>query len=113
MNRKNRIVLEKMLKYAQDSRKYLSERSYAEFIDDEKDLVFSIFCLSQMGELVRIIDKDFIEKNPQIPWKELNGLRNRIVHDYEGVQYKIIWNILTQEMLPLIEKLGVLLGKQK
>ena len=82
MNKKDRIVLEKMIKYAKDSIKYIGNSTYEEYMGDEKNLVFSIFCLSQMGELVSNVDKEIIKANHNIPWNELRGIRNRIVHDY-------------------------------
>ena len=44
-----------------------------------------VFNLSQIGELVRYLDRDFIEQHSDVPWAQMRGLRNRIIHDYEGV----------------------------
>ena len=44
-----------------------------------------VFNLSQIGELVRHLDRDFIEQHSDVPWAQMRGLRNRIIHDYEGV----------------------------
>ena len=106
---RNEIIIKKMIKYAQDSTKYLSNMSYEDFISDERTLVFSIFNLSQLGELVANIDKALRNKYSNIPWNDIKGIRNRVVHDYDGVQYRIIWNILTKNIQPLIEKLDAIL----
>lgn len=57
-----------------------------------------VFNLSQMGELCRIVDAAFAEGHPEIPWREMNGLRNRIVHDYEGVNLRLVWEIISGDI---------------
>ena len=63
-----------------------------------------------VGEVANKIDEDFKTKNPQIDWKRIRGLRNRIVHDYFGIDYEIVWNIITddlEELIFQIKSLGV------
>lgn len=57
-----------------------------------------IFNLSQIGELANKIDTDFEENNPSIPWRIMYGLRNKIVHDYEGVNLVLIWDIVKDDL---------------
>ena len=47
--------------------------------------------------------KDFINRNLEIEWKKIVGLRNRIVHEYFGVDLQIIWQILKKD-LPVFKK---------
>ena len=65
--------------------------------------------LSQMGELCRIVDAAFAECHPEIPWREMNGLRNRIVHDYEGVNLRLVWEIISGDIPSLRNILKALL----
>ena len=104
-SKKNKIIITKMIKYAQDSIKYLNSICYEDLIEDERTLVFSVFSLSQLGELVTKIDKSLRDKYINIPWNDIKSIRNRVVHDYEGVQYRIVWNILTKQIQPLIKDL--------
>jgi uncharacterized protein with HEPN domain len=53
-------------------------------------LTFSVFSLSQLGELASKADQELCEKFKDIPWQALRGIRNRIVHDYEGVKFTIL-----------------------
>jgi len=41
----------------------------------------------------------------EIPWNAIKSIRNRIVHDYDGIQYRVIWDTLTNDIPLLIEKL--------
>lgn len=87
---KSDIILGKMVRYAEDSIKYIEGFSYEDFAKDEKTLVFSVFSLSQLGELVAKLDKKTRDQFHDIPWNDMKSVRNRIVHDYDGVQYRIV-----------------------
>lgn len=61
----------------------------------------TIFAISQIGELVKNISKETMNKYTNIEWNMIKGLRNRIVHDYEGISLKSIWYILKNDILEL------------
>ena len=63
------------------------------------------FNISQIGELVKNISKETMEKYSNIEWNMIKGLRNRIVHDYEGISLKSIWYVLKNDVLELKEEL--------
>jgi uncharacterized protein with HEPN domain len=55
-----------------------------------------------LGEATKKIPDIFKQKYPNVPWKEITGTRDRIVHDYDGIDMHIIWSIAT-EHVPLIK----------
>lgn len=93
-----RIVLEKMIRYCDDAMKYARGIGYDAFVENELYLTFSVFALSQLGELANRLDKTFYQRYPEVPWQALRGVRNRIVHDYEGVQFHVLWNVITSDI---------------
>ena len=56
------------------------------------------FHLSQIGEISSKVDRAFEEEYPEIPWRQIYGLRNRIVHDYEGVNKQLVWEIISDDL---------------
>jgi uncharacterized protein with HEPN domain len=62
-----------------------------------------------MGELISNIDKEFIEENKQIPWKSIRGLRHKLVHEYEGVNLELVWDIIVNDLPELQVSLKELL----
>lgn len=77
---------------------------------DTKLVEACVFNLSQLDELCRFAEDTFIQAHPEIPWHEMYGLRNRIVHDYEGVNFRLGWEIISEDMPKLrhnLQKLGV------
>lgn len=57
-----------------------------------------MFNISQIGELVKNISKETMDKYSNIEWNMIKGLRNRIVHDYEGINLKSIWYVLENDI---------------
>ncbi|WP_315452948.1 HepT-like ribonuclease domain-containing protein [uncultured Selenomonas sp.] len=64
-----------------------------------------VFNLSQIGELTTKLGDAVKVENPQVAWAQIYGLRNRIVHDYEGVNLRLIWEIVSDDMPELRIKL--------
>lgn len=95
---KNKLIVEKILKYISKVLAYTKDIEYNEFINNSILVEACVFNLSQIGELANKIDKEFEESNPSIPWRVMYGLRNKIVHDYEGVNLVLIWDIVKEDL---------------
>ncbi len=107
---KHKIIVEKMITYIDKVSEYTKEISYDEFIENLVLVEACVFNLSQIGELVSKTDKAFENEHSDIPWRMLYGLRNRIVHDYEGVNFVLIWDIIKNDLPELKIQLVDLLG---
>lgn len=59
--------------------------------------------LYNMGEQVYKLSPEFRKNHPDIPWAKISGLRHRLVHDYEGINWNIIADVIYNEMGPAIE----------
>ena len=95
---KNKLIVEQILKYISKVLAYTKDIEYDEFINNSILVEACVFNLSQIGELANKIDKEFEESNPSIPWRVMYGLRNKIVHDYEGVNLVLIWDIVKEDL---------------
>ena len=95
---RNEIIIHKMYHYVGKSTTYCEGYTYDTFIMDMKLVEACVFNLSQLGELCRIVDGSFAQEHREIPWREMYGLRNRIVHDYEGVNLRLVWEIISSDI---------------
>lgn len=100
---RNEIILQKMYRYTEKLICYCAGYTYDSFAEDTKLVEACVFNLSQLGDLCRIADSSFIQAHPEIPWREMYGLRNRIVHDYEGVNLRLVWEIISED-IPELKK---------
>jgi uncharacterized protein with HEPN domain len=90
--------------------KYTKGLSFEDFLTDDKTIDAVVRNFEIIGEASLRIDEDFRLENPQIEWKKLRGFRNRIVHDYFGIDYEIVWSILTEDLEELVFQLDQLLN---
>lgn len=98
MKSKDKIVLMKVLKYIEEIEEFIYGYSHEKFNNDRKTVNACVFNLSQIGELVKKISEETVKENPNVEWRGLKALRNRIVHDYEGVNLNMVWGFLDTEL---------------
>lgn len=108
MDERHRAIITKMIDYANDSREFNGEITYETFVADKKLVGFTVFSLLQIGELVAKLDEGFKEKHP-LRWTQMKALRNRIVHHYEGINLRTVWDIVQDDIPTLIEELTEIL----
>lgn len=102
---KNKQIVEKILKYTAKILDYTKNTEYNDFINNSILVEACVFNLSQIGELANKIDREFEGNNPSIQWRIMYGLRNKIVHDYEGVNLVLIWDIVKEDLPELNKQL--------
>ncbi len=96
MKSKDKLILQKILDYINECNEFIKGYTKEKFNKDRKTINACVFNLSQIGELVGKLDNDIIEKHDEIEWRGLRGLRNRIVHDYEGVNLDMVWRLFKE-----------------
>ncbi|MFT5238719.1 MAG: hypothetical protein ACI9M9_002332 [Flavobacteriaceae bacterium] len=104
--RDNDLLLEDMLEAAIKIDKYCSGLDYNGFINDDKTIDAVIRNFEVIGEAANRIDLDFKLINPEIEWAKLKGFRNRLIHEYFGVDYEIVWQVIQEDIEPLIDFLS-------
>ncbi len=112
MKNKEYISFIKMIEYIEKSLKYTKDYTFEEFCNDEKTIDATVFAISQIGELVKNISQETMKKYSSIEWNMIKGLRNRIVHDYEGISLKSIWYILKNDILELKTEIQKILNEE-
>jgi uncharacterized protein with HEPN domain len=75
--------------------------SYEEFIGDKKTVNAVIRSLEVIGEAVKKIPLEIREKRPDIPWKEIAGTRDKLIHEYFGIDLQILWKTIQTDLSPL------------
>ena len=65
--------------------------------------------LEIIGEATKHLPDDFRQQYPQIPWKRMAGMRDKLIHDYMGVDYEVVWNVVTHQIPDLRQQLERLL----
>lgn len=103
----------KMIEYIDKSLKYTNGYTFEQFCADDKTVDATVFAISQIGELVKNISKETMDKYSNIEWNMIKGLRNRIVHDYEGISLKSIWYVLENDIKELKKNIQNILNAEE
>lgn len=83
--------------------KYTSGVTFYEFSRDDKLIDAVVRNLSIIGEAVINIPKEIKIKIPDVAWKEIKGMRNKVIHEYFGIDEEILWKTV-QEDIPVFKK---------
>ena len=79
--------------------------TYNDFVKDSKTIDAVIRNFEIIGEAANRLPDDFKESHAEIDWHRIRGFRNRIVHDYMGIDYEIVWEIRDKYLIELIVSL--------
>ncbi len=69
----------------------------------------TLYSIQIIGESTKRLSLEFRKANPEIPWKKMAGMRDKIVHDYNRINLNLIWEVATQEIPKLREQIKILL----
>ena len=94
-----------MLLAARDIRRHTKGVDWQRFLGDEILQNAIMHLIQIIGEAARNVPDDFAAAHPEVPWARIAGLRNRIVHDYFGLDLEIIWQILQVDLPQLKSQL--------
>ena len=100
-----------MLEAARLIRGYIRHVTFEQFWKDNEKRDAVALRLSVIGEAASRISAETQRALPSIPFKQIRGLRNRIVHDYGAIDFKIVWRVTRDEIAPLVRALEKHLGK--
>ena len=94
-----------MLQSAELIMTYTDQCSKDAFIDNVQLQDSVIRRLLVIAEAARRVSEVTRQTLPNISWQEINGMRNRLVHEYDDINLNIVWDVVQSEIRPLIEKL--------
>jgi uncharacterized protein with HEPN domain len=90
-------------------RDYINGMAYEDFLRDLKTRDAVLRNLEVIGEAAKYIDDEHRVAYPEIPWKEMAGMRDKLIHHYFGVNFEIVWTIINDELPGVREKMEVIL----
>ncbi|HYU31182.1 MAG TPA: DUF86 domain-containing protein [Thermoanaerobaculia bacterium] len=108
-NRADRDLLGDILEALRRARSYTAGQSYEQFLVDTKTQDAVIRTLEILGEATKKISPALRESHPDIPWKGMAGVRDKLIHDYFGVNLDIVWQIVRDQLPALAEKVAAAL----
>jgi len=87
------LLIEDMIESANKILNYTQNLTYEQFVKDSRTVDAVIRNFEIIGEAANRLPDEFKEQHDTIDWHRIRGFRNRIVHHYFGIDYKIVWTI--------------------
>ena len=101
MRKEIKVYLEDILESIQKIKEYTAGVDFAEFDDNTQHQDAVIRRLEIIGEAVKGLPSELKAKYPDIPWKQIAGMRDILIHEYAGVSLKRVWKVVTDDLGPL------------
>jgi len=101
-----------MLDAAKKALTFSAGLNFEDFKADELKQSAIIRQIEIIGEAASKVSKEAKKANPGIPWREIVGMRNRLIHHYFGVDVKLVWEALQKDLPQLVEQIKDMLSKR-
>ena len=107
----DRVYLRHILDEIAFLKRICSNRLYDDLIHDDYFAHAVRSAIEVIGEAAKNVPDNIKSENPEIPWKEMAALRNRVIHGYFRIDYSIVWNVIEQDLPGIEPQVAVLLEK--
>ena len=109
MSKRNaKLLVEDILESCNKIMDYTKDISFEEFVADNKTIDAVVRNFEIIGEAANRLPEEFKDSHQDIDWFRIKGFRNRIVHDYFGIDYSIVWQVKETYLPQLIKSLKIL-----
>lgn len=109
----DQVTLRHMRDYVEEAVNLVGDRSKADLETDRVVFLASLKLVENVGESATRISKAMTEAHPYIPWREIIGTRNRLIHGYDDIDVDILWEIMSADFPALLSKIEALIVDHK
>ena len=106
-----KLLLTDILRSIEKIKSYTAGYTFDSFVEDSKTLDAVIRNFEVIGEAANRLPEEFKEQHSSVNWFRIRGFRNRIVHDYMGIDFQIVWTILSNDLDQLSIQIQLIISK--
>jgi len=101
-----RSCIEDIIEHMNYAEEFIKYMTFEEFANDKRTILSVTKCIEIVGEATKQIPDSIREKYPEVPWRDMAGIRDRLVHGYFKVNLETVWMTVTSEfpeLRPMME----------
>jgi len=98
MKRRVELYIKDILEYMERAEGHIKGLNFEEFLRDDKTCDAVIRCIEVIGEAAKNIPDEIRDKYPSIPWRDMAGMRDKIIHGYFIVDFENVWLVVREEI---------------
>lgn len=108
-----RDYLQDILDSIEDIKSFIGNMDFEEFSKDKRTINAVIRSMEIIGEATKNIPQSIRDKYPQVPWKKMAGMRDKMIHEYFGVDIEILWKTVKGDIPSIKPLIGEVLRKEE
>lgn len=97
-----KLYLKDILEAMNSIELFIGEMDFDEFKEDDKTSSAVIRKFEIIGEATKNLPEDIKKDYPNIPWREMAGMRDKLIHFYFGIKYELVWGRTVKDVIPQI-----------
>lgn len=98
------LYIKDILQNMRDAEEFIQGLSYSQFVADKRTFNAVVRSLEVIGEAAKNVPDEIRVKHPLVPWKEMAGMRDKVIHFYFGVDQEAVW-IAVKDRVPVVRPL--------
>lgn len=107
------VYVHHMLDHAREAVEMARDRSRADLDTDRMLNLALVRLVEVIGEAAWRVPEECRTRHPQVPWRQIVGMRNRLIHGYDTVNFDILWTIIQEDLPSLINQLWRIAEEEK
>lgn len=97
------VYLEDILEASFKAIRFLEGVTFEQFENDERTAFAVVRALEIVGEAAKHIPPVVRDRAPEIPWQEMAGMRDKLIHGYQGVDLRVVWRTVREDLPTVVD----------